>query len=288
VTTSAATTPTGGGAPAPPSANATRGWYLYGITRRGPLAALLAEADEGPGFASTAAPREPAPLQLLEFSELAAVVRPVLLAEFSQAILQERSRSATALEEMVRSHNRVIEAVHARQAILPAKFGSVYADTRDVASALRPAHDSLLRQLDRLEGCDEWAVHLFADPAIVRERISADDPGIRRLRDESAAGGAGEELEAAAQHTLVTLAQRVFDRLAGHAVAGQVSPPGPATGPGGEPEILRAAFLVARDAATRFEEEVYSAIDASAGLRCDYSGPWPPYSFAVPEGEEGR
>jgi hypothetical protein len=274
------------------------GWYLYGITRRGPLAPVLAELNgqDREDASPTAVPGDAAPLQLLEFSGLAAVVRPVLLADFSLAVLQERLRNASMLEGMVRRHNRVIEAVHSRQAILPAKFGSVYAHAQDLTSALGPTHDTLLEQLVRLEGCDEWAVHLYVEPAVARERIAADTPVIRRLREEHAAARPGrayflerqirEELEAASREALVTLAEEAFDRLVGCAVAGHANPIGSAADPAGEVEILRAAFLVAREAAGRFEEEVHASADPEAGVRCEYTGPWPPYSFAAGVQEE--
>jgi len=277
--------------------DAARGWYLYGITRRGLLAAALAEAGAGPavGAGLTVAPGDAEPLQLLECCGLAAVVRPVLLADFSLAVLQERLRSAPELEAMVRSHNRVIEAIHARQAILPAKFGVVYAHDRDIVSGLRSACDTLLPQLHRLEGCDEWALHLYADRAVVRDRIAARIPAIGRLREEYAAARPGrayflerqlrDELEAATRQALVTLAQSAFDRVVGSALAGQVNPVGPVADAAGEVEILRAAFLVARDGAEHFDAEVRSAADASEGLRCECSGPWPPYSFAIGHAE---
>ena len=273
---------------------AARGWYLYGITRRAPLADALGDAD---GERLTSAPGEaPEPLQLLECSGLTAVVRPVRLADFSLAVLQERLRSESELEAMVRSHNRVIEAIHARQAILPAKFGVVYADTRDILSALRSACDRLLPQLHQLEGCDEWALHLYADRAVVRERSAARNPAVARLREQHAAARPGrayfmerqlrDETEAATRQALVTLAQGAFDRIAGAAVAGQVSPVRPtAADAAGEVEILRAAFLVARGGAERFEAELRAVADASEGLRCECTGPWPPYSFAVGDGE---
>ena len=273
------------------SGDTARGWYLYGITRRGPPAAVLADADAG-------RVADAAPLQLVECCGLAAVVRSVLVSDFSLAVLQERLRNASELEAMVRRHNGVIEAIHARQAILPAKFGVVYAHARDILSALRSACDTLLPQLHRLEGCDEWALHLYADRAVVRDRVAERIPAIGRLREEYAAARPGrayflerqlrDEQDAATRQALVTLAQRAFDRVADFAVAGQVNPVGPVADAAGEVEILRAAFLVARDDAERFAAEVLSAADAGEGLRCEISGPWPPYSFAVVDAEEAK
>ena len=276
--------------PAGTTVGAERGWYLYGITRRGLPVALLEEADAAPPDGDGPMVEPDAPLQLLDCSGLAAVVRPVLLADFSQAVLEQRLRSETELEALVRSHNRVIESVHARQAILPARFGMVYASADDVVATLRSAHDALVFQLDRLEGCDEWAVHLYADRAVVRQRIAASDPAIRRLSDERAAATPGRgwfleqqlrgELEAVTDQALATLTQGALDRLSGCAAAGQVNRLGPAGSAREEVEILRASFLVSRDGAERFKEELRSSAGIIEGLRCEYSGPWPPYSFA--------
>jgi hypothetical protein len=271
-----------------------RGWYLYGITRSGSLADVLAEADAGPVGAITAVPANVAPLELLECSGLAAVVRPILLADFSQALMQERLRNASDLETIAQGHNRVIDAIHARQAILPAKFGMVYAHAGEIVSAVRSACEALLPQLHRLEGCDEWALHIYADRSVVRERASGNDPVIQRLREEAATARPGrayfierqlrDRLETATRDALVALAQRAYDQLAASAVAGQVSPLA-ADDAGSEVEILRAALLVARNDTERFESAVQAITDTGDGLRCLASGPWPPYSFAARDGE---
>ena len=260
------------------TSTATDGWYFYGITRRAPLPATLAAADD------------PAPLQLLEFSRLAAVVRPVSLADFTPAALKERLQNASVLETMVRSHNRVIEAIHAQQAILPAKFGMVHARAEDVVSALEPAHDSLLKQLSRLDECDEWAIHLYADRVAARQRISTEDDAIRRLREERDTARPGrayfleqqlrDAVERATEDALSTLAEGTLDRLAIYAVASQVNPMSRDAHLVTDLEILSASFLVRRDSTEQFANEVQSCADSSQGLRCEYSGPWPPYSFA--------
>ena len=297
--TTAADTRTEATTPVETAGDGASGWYLYGITRRGARATALEEADAqtaDEGFA--ASPGDGAPLQLLECGGLAAVVRPVLMADFTPAVMQQRLRSASGMEAIVRSHNRVVEAIHAQQAILPARFGVVYADTRDIQSALRSVCDSLLPQLHRLEGCDEWALHLYANRAAVRERVVAGNPAIARLREEFLAARPGrayflerqlrEELDGATRQALATLARNAFDRLTAVAIAGHVNPVGAGADSATEVEILRAAFLLARDDAERFDAELCSVTDAGEGIRCECSGPWPPYSFAVVDTEAAQ
>lgn len=260
------------------------GWYFYGITRSGSLATVLEES-------------EGEPLQLLESSGISAVVRQVPLADFSQAVMRERLQSASDLEAIVRSHHRVIEAIHAQQAILPAKFGMVYAHAGEIVSALQSERETLLPQLERLEGCDEWALHLYANRAPVRDRIAASDPTIRLWRDELASARPGRAyllerqlsraLEGATRQELTAVAQTAFDRLSRFAVAGQVTPVGPLEGEDDEVEILRAAFLVGRESVELFAAQVRAMMD-SYGLRFESNGPWPPYSFAARYDEEAH
>jgi hypothetical protein len=216
-------------------------------------------------------------LQLLEFSQLAAVVRSVRLDDFSGGTLKERLTNDEALETMVRSHNRVIEAIHARQAMLPAKFGTVHAHTDDVLSAIAPAHDQLVRQLNHLEGCDEWAVHLYADRDLLTERISVEDPAICRLREQRATARPGrayfleqqirEQMESATERQLSALAETAFDRISAFAVDGQLS-----------------EFQSGEDAGELDETRAVGA--SNEGLRIEFSGPYPTYSFAAWEHEE--
>lgn len=271
------------------------GWYLYGITW------LAAWDDRRPTSSSGAQTKaelgvdlhlhEGDPVQLLTSGDLAAVVRPASLAEFGAETVRERLRDATWLEAMVRSHNEVIATIHREQAILPAKFGCVYARAEDLRIALEQTHDALVARLKRLEGCDEWAVHVYADRPTIQRRVDVEHPTIQRLHQELASARPGrayflqrklaDEVAVATEQVLSDLAQTGYDHLVRCTVAGQVSPPAqPAGDSNGEIEILRAAFLLQRESRDTFVAELGSFAESQAGLRCEYSGPWPPYSFA--------
>ena len=257
------------------------GWYFYGITERGLLApSFLASCGESP-------------LELVELSGLAAVVRRVFLDDFRPAALRDRLHNDDGLETMVRSHNEVIEAIHARQTILPSKLGVVYAHADDLVSALRPVYETLVRKLDRLRSCDEWAIHLYADEAMVRAQVADSEPALKKLRDELAGARPGrayflgqqlrDELRAAAEQALLSHAQETFNRLSTFAVDALASPVKPTSDSTDLVEILRASFLISRDSAEQFKAEVPLCCDESEGVRCEYTGPWPPYSFAAHE-----
>jgi hypothetical protein len=276
------------------------GWYLYGITRRNP-------ADGAPAWTSAvehdvvATPLSPGPaherVQLLEYGSLVAVVGRVDLADFSAEALQAHLSDPAWLEASVQLHNAVVRAVHQEQAILPAKFGAVYARLADITEAMERDHSVLLVQLEQLDGHDEWAVHVYVNQRIVQAQVRAEQaadpvhqqlaatrPGqayfLRRKFDDDLATKTAQITERVA----LTAYQRVA-RLATAARAGRpASPSGVADG---ETEVLRAAFLVHRERSEEFVAEVRAHAGDEGEWRCTSSGPWPPYTFAAIAEENG-
>jgi hypothetical protein len=272
---------------------ADEAWYLYGIVRA-PRPGQEQHGSDPNGIRSAldALSAEGITLQLVDHADVAAVVKLVPRHEFTDESLQERLRDPVALEAMARAHNHVIATVHGQETILPAKLGGVYARLEDVQLALEQTHDVLRAQLDRLEGCDEWAVHMFADRATVQRHVAAQNPSIRQLREDLQTARPGRayflqrklaaDLAAVTEQTLEELARTGYNLLAQSAVAGQISPMArQATNERGEIELLRAAFLVPRARAPAFVQTVDSLASGREGVRSEYSGPWPPYSFAA-------
>jgi hypothetical protein len=231
------------------------------------------------------------PVQLLEHRSIAAVVRPVALADFTAEALRARLADPDWLEAMVQLHNAVIGAVHQERAILPSKFGAVYAHPEDVVAALEQAHDALLARLAWLDGCDEWAVHLYVDQQALRAGLST-DPDTVRLQQDLAAASPGrayllrrkldDDLAERAARISAERAQLTYERLARLATAAQAERPDRPSGEApGETEVLRAAFLVHRARRDQFLAEVRACAEDADGWRCTSSGPWPPYSFAT-------
>ena len=83
----------------PPAAD-ERGWYLYGITRRGALATTQPErGNDARGMAEVALDLgrdDGEPVQVLDCGALAAIVRRVPLAQFSAEALRERGDDTAA------------------------------------------------------------------------------------------------------------------------------------------------------------------------------------------------
>jgi Gas vesicle synthesis protein GvpL/GvpF len=278
------------------------GWYLYGVTPAPEhTTGRTDDTDDAAGAgAATAAEGDEAgeALELIASGDLAAIVRRVPLAEFAPEALGAHADDPAWLETMARRHNAAVEAVHRTRTILPAKFGSVYARLEDVRTALVEEHDALLAGLNRIDGCDEWGVRLYGDLPTIRQRADDEQESVRRLREELASASPGrayflqrklaDERASAIDHVLDDLAGQAFEHFARHARAGQISrqlagsriPQDQRSA-----ELLRAAFLVPHESADAFIEDVRQFSESQSGLWCEYSGPWPPYSFAAQTGE---
>jgi Gas vesicle synthesis protein GvpL/GvpF len=266
---------------APPMpADESRGWYLYGITRdRQPL--------EGQELGSGA--------EGIASAGLVAVVRRVSLDEFSPDALRTQAENPVWLETTARQHHAVIAAVHGKQAILPAKFGSVYARQEDVRAALAQQADTLLARLGRVEGCDEWGIHLYGELVAIQQRADEEHEDVRRAREELASASPGrayllrrkleDQRDHALERFLDDLTTRAYACFAAHARAVQVTrrlSSARIDASQHNAELLRAAILLPRDATDAFIQDVQRFAEREDGVHCEYSGPWPPYSFAEP------
>jgi len=270
------------------------GWYLYGIIR-------LSAGESAPAWADTTGVNiaeahldlgpDYGPVQLLEIGSLAAVVRRILLADFTAEALQTQLGDPSRLRLVVQMHNDVIHAFHQERAILPAKFGAAYARFSDIAAAIDQRSEAILAQLTRLDGCDEWAVHVYVDQRIIREAVRADQ-ATEPAQQQLAAASPGrayflrrkldDDLAARTAHVTEEIALAAFQRLAGLAVDARGDrPANPSGNDDAEAEVLRAAFLVRRELSEEFVASVRATADYGRGWHCTYSGPWPPYSFAA-------
>ena len=169
------------------------------------------------------------------------------------------SRPPVPTAETLWRYEEVVEHLMARQAILPARFGSVLADEEEARSALRTRRDELRRGIDRVRGAVELGIRATWSEAPVRPPAhSGTEYMLGQLDVHRRAQRAAEivaPLGALARDSKVKVLPR------------QSIP-------------LLAAYLVDRD---RTEEFIARAAELDDGfedgqLLC--TGPWPPYSFA--------
>jgi hypothetical protein len=187
-----------------------------------------------------------APLRVVRSGSLAAICAPA----------DEREVTAEALWR----HEEVVEALMEDRDLLPVRYGTLVDDDAAAIRAVDARRDELAAALDRVRGAVELSV-----------RAVADDPADG---DGEAAGGASylrAKMRAAAAQETVT--RSLHEPLAALARADMQRPPRPPS------ELLRAAYLVDRDAIGTFTRLVARLDDRHPDLKLLCTGPWPPYSF---------
>jgi Gas vesicle synthesis protein GvpL/GvpF len=201
---------------------------------------------------------------------------------------------AAEVRASVAEHASLVEGLHARTAILPARYGTLVRRPEDVAGALLdPNLDALEGLLADVDGRDEIRVRVHQVEQAALEEVAATDPGVAELaeavrehRDGAPAGlrlELGERIAVALTALAEADAALVLDTLRPLAVA--IRGEAPASGA----MILDASFLVDRARADAFDQAVGGLIER-LGPRAEVRavGPLPPYRFAepaVPEGE---
>lgn len=207
--------------------------YLYAITE--PHAAL----PEAPGL-------EDRPLRLVRAHEVAG-----LYSEHERAAFEPDAATLWR-------HDEVVEAAMADGAVLPARFGTTFADPSALSDVLERDQPQLRRALDRVRGCVELAV-----------RVSAPAPPT----DDPHGGREYVEARLARRRELGALTARTLVPLSEHAVSSRHS------GPTGDSSTLTASYLVRTGEVRRFAEQVRQLADRHEELSVSCTGPWPPYSF---------
>ena len=158
--------------------------------------------------------------------------------------------------EVLWEHEAVVEALMEERDLLPMRFGTLVEDDEAAARAIEDRHEELRRSLDRVRGAVELAV-----------RAEAKAP-----KDLTLEATTGAEYIRAKAHR--TEAARLLHEPLAFLARESVVQPGP--------ELLRAAYLVDREAVESFVGLVRRLQETHDGFRVLCTGPWPPYSFAQP------
>jgi len=185
-----------------------------------------------------------APLRVVPCRDLAAVCAPAGDPELSPEALWR--------------HEEVVEALMRDRDLLPVRFGTRLPDEAAAARAVADRREALAVALQRVRGAVELAVRLLAEAEGGQEA-------------EAPAGGADYMQQRRAAAEVAAAIHAPLSRLA-RASAERPSPV--------RNEVLRAAYLVDREAVERFGHAVAGLQREHPRLRILCTGPWPPYSFA--------
>ncbi|MFE2302418.1 GvpL/GvpF family gas vesicle protein [Streptomyces sp. NPDC059445] len=262
--------------------------YAYAVARAHPdLARTLA------GHAGVVG----APVHLIAEGEengdapdIVLVVSPAPSADFREEGLRRHLEDLDWLEAVARAHHAIVEEVTALTPALPLRLATVYVDDDSARDMLRSAIRVFAERLDHLADQVEWGVKIYVEAAAAtaesapESTASADmTPGRAYLSARRRQRGDREAVYRAAQEA----AERVADVARAYATDRAAHRPqqGPLAGDDAGENVFNDAFLVPRGHGEAFREEAARAGRGLPGVRVEVTGPWAPYSFAMPPQE---
>ena len=252
--------------------------YLYALVRPG----VVPDLSPLRGVSGTA-------VRLVRDDRLACLVSDVDEDEFGETALRTNLEDLRWLERAAREHDAVVAAAAREMCTAPLRFATVCRDDASVRARLHVLGPQAAAVLDRIDGCDEWGVKLYADPS-----SPVPVPAGGSVVDEHGATGSGtaylmqrrRELadRAFAVEQDARAADEVFAVLAESAVAARRHRlQDPQLSGDQRPMLLNGAFLVRRGDADSFRALVHAVAYGRRSIAAVLTGPWAPYSFASTE-----
>ncbi|MFG2987897.1 GvpL/GvpF family gas vesicle protein [Streptomyces sp. NPDC048257] len=260
--------------------------YVYAVTHRsGPLGDALAGLH-GIGQA---------PLRFLPLAadtadiapgtphaSLAFVAGDVPEQDFNETALKKNFEDLGWLEHVARTHHDVVQAVAARAPVLPLRMATVYQDDHRARQALSAQQAVFTQRLDQLRAHTEYGVKIYLTPDTTEPPPAAPAPPASpgkayleaRRAQRHSRDAVYQQAEQAAE-TIEALASRHATQRVRHAPQR-----GELTGP--QENVLNDAYLIPDDQAGQFQAAIADAARSFPGLRIEVTGPWAPYSFAMP------
>ena len=279
------------GHPATTTATAT---YVFAVCHGCDPAVLTGLAGQAAG----------APVRLLRFGSLEAVVQDVPAEMFGEEALRERLANRAELEHCARVHHAVVAAAAGRAPTLPLPLATLYLSDERARAALREDENRFRSVMGRIAGRVEWGVKVYAAPGrppptrpertgptataaaaaqttttltATAARTNA-RPGHAYLDRARGARRAREERQEAGLNAAASVDRALRDiavagrRLRSHDTG--------VTG-AGRVQLLNAAYLVekGREADLIGAVELLRTSPGYERVELEVTGPWVPYSF---------
>jgi hypothetical protein len=202
-------------------------------------------------------------------------------AGFSQEIDRNRENLEWLALHGVR-HQQVVAEIAAKEAMIPARFGTVFSGRQALLKNVQGRKSALKKVFARITGADEWGVKVFAEPRPVPEPQAEPKSGVQSGVQSNVRSGK-EYL----QHKAARM-KRPPDRddsglrefaAALEKIAIDSAPTGKISGV--QPDLLwQATFLVPRGRRKQWDRSLKEFLKQWSGSRrIEVNGPWPPYSF---------
>jgi hypothetical protein len=206
------------------------------------------------------------------FGRLSLIVRYVPHEEWSGEVLERLRCDERWLFRQAALHERVIERAMMRGPVAPAEMLTVFSGLDGLEDVARANYDRWRRLLSRLTGKEEWTLHVFHGPHLLRRERAP-----YMLRTIPSANRPGRVRIARFDEPIVAHLNQVWKACTGVATASRQ-----VEAHGGPKQVFGAAFLLASNRVPFFREalEHYDGDARRLGLTYYLEGPRPAYTFS--------
>ena len=240
--------------------------YLYGVTRTGERLPATTRGVDGVSS-----------VEALDACGFVCWISRVNVVEFGDELNKNMENLEWLADASVR-HQRVVGALHDRQAILPARFGTVFLNASTLSADIEAQKRALEAGFKRIADSDEWGIRVFAQPRAV-PMTSGVKSGKDYLQRKAKLLQAKppRTLEAEIQQFASEVSKLASDSTEGGRVGA------------GQPSLRWQTSILLRRSQRASFEKVLRRFSQQHGdrFRVECTGPWPPYSF-VAEKSEGE
>lgn len=179
--------------------------------------------------------------------------------------------SAAPSVSSVLAFERVVEAIHARQAVIPLRYGCLMESEPAIVRLLEDHRQEYEALLGRLGGMTEMGIRVLCPARAESVPGSPLSPGAAYLASLRNRYGSGIGLDPEEAH--------LADQIAG-LLSGCYTEQRREVSPADRGRLVSLYFLTLKSGVERFRNQARQ-IRPPSGTKLLLNGPWPPYNFAV-------
>jgi hypothetical protein len=233
-------------------------------------------------------PDEP-DVEVLESDGLSTFYSQVDSVEFSQPVIDARSKDVEWLGAIGYRHQEVMSALMRGGTVIPLRAFTLFANETSLRNHVKGERESFMRILDRLEGKQEWTLRIEFRPEQWNDALVRRVGSLQKLTSEIAQASEGkafllrkkldEEKKRASKDAEQQVVTEVEDAVMKKLACDVVSESRVQRG-GAFPQIN---VLINRDEEARLQElsDDLTRRYETEGVTLALTGPWPPYTFTT-------
>jgi len=235
----------------------------------------------------------------VEGGNLAVLVSKIDVGKFQCQIKEGLSELAKAknsfprrVEELLRTHEEVVDAFGKLTAVVPFRFGTILKDEEAAFKMLEDDQKRFRTLLSKFTGKEEWGIKVYADSQKFKNYLVKSAPKLKELAEKKKKQSRGiayllgkrmeEDLKDKVAVQLNNIAEIIFREAKKDAFEAKLTKTLPKKLTGKDKGmILNSAYLVEKEKISDFQRQIKRLREKyeRVGLDFEVSGPWPAYSF---------